>query len=78
MGTGKRGSVIVPEEEKQTDEAGFWPTSSPPRRAATAGAARMPHYCSAAKGRESFVLGARKDSSTKTSFSSLTLVLKIQ
>lgn len=30
METEKRGSVIVSEEEKQTDEAGFWPTSSPP------------------------------------------------
>lgn len=38
---GKRGLVIVPEEEKQADAAGFWPTSSPPRAAASAGAARM-------------------------------------
>lgn len=47
METGKRASVKVPQEETQADKADFWPSSSPPRSAASA---RMP-CCSAAKGR---------------------------
>lgn len=37
----KRGLVIVPEDEKQTDEAGFWPPFSPPLREANTEASRM-------------------------------------
>lgn len=41
----KRGLVIIPEDERQTDEVGFWPPSSPPLREASAEAARMLLLC---------------------------------
>lgn len=41
----KRGLVIVPEDEKETDKAAFWSPSSPSLREASAEAARMLLLC---------------------------------
>lgn len=41
----KRGLVILPGDEKQTDEAGFWPPSHPLQKEASEEAARMLLLC---------------------------------